>query len=1175
MPPPKSKPGRPPPLNQQLQIAPSGPPKAYAQKNASSLKAIEYTTAQAKYRFALSHAGSKSDNVDLLRTMHDASDLQSLKAELYEFESIFSKMRETPEVLVSCLAMEEMSALVSREMETSRERCRDVIEDIGGQISRVRTENVNLRTTRARYNWLRIGSKILRQIRARRNWKTTIDSLIRHSVAMRLRVRRQMQTSQATQEVAQRADLSRALSIERWQRAIRTVQLHLQARQVSHNAAQVAILKPQSTSLKRQVYALRSFVRHEDCRFDVLRDQLAHRRQQLRNQRKSRAAVTRERDDLQQQVHSTEKRLAQIEHVSLAVAQHVFPELRRQECLIRDGQRVLSSMLNHFDEARARSARERRLFSRRLHDLHEALRQQTTDFNRASESVRQLTAKLKDHKHRNRELASSATTLRSDLERKTADYNAASGDVQRLECEITELKDNLADLRLSYEYLTYRNEELDQSLSASAEEVALLEGEVTVLTERLETLDRSSEELTYENARLMSAVETLTSEKQEVVNQNAHLDQCIKAVTGHITYAKDQAQGLTEEVEDLKRSNEELTYDNASLESAVETLTSEKQEVIHQNAHLDRRQDSAQRQIGKLTEEVAHLKRFNGELARFNEELTDDKESSLATLNSEKQEIIDQNVELDRYNKELADRITGAEHRVVELSENIELLEQSNETLTHSSNEMYMSNTTLESDKQEALHQNAELNKSVRTITERCAHAEFEIRNITRARDDFANETVKLEQQLNDSEDLVKRFRDHTYTLEGRVSELEDRNDKDRADQRRGLMEKQQYVENTVSWYEGRIRDCEQEFIVRDNRSLEMTRHYLQQAAEQKSWYLDELQRVKRMKTAAAAYSRSPKMALKHLAMQFSSELRETESTTQQIMEVATKIMSTVQMLGHELDLTAEVLERLIPQHEIAISLINTTFPYSSFDVNLFFTAHLRASIGIPSTAFTHARYLAIYDKEDPTTAGVMEIYSDYDEYKNICRDAFHRVLDVIATLAAIECKYHEKLKRMQEVMLYVTKDCLSLVGSGLTLIETVQTLLERIVHECLVPSSEFLKNTDEAVAKAKCCFIIHALLQIYVAKHPDGKPYIGEKPVWMGAPVMEAASKDLVVRYHWGEVYGRMLSLARFFIMLANEIPLGQSSRQDAYDKAVQYIKDNNVKWADGYELPQRYPLP
>lgn len=55
MPPAKGKPGRPPPLNQQLQIVPSGPPKAYAQKNASSLKAIEYTTAQAKYRFAMSH----------------------------------------------------------------------------------------------------------------------------------------------------------------------------------------------------------------------------------------------------------------------------------------------------------------------------------------------------------------------------------------------------------------------------------------------------------------------------------------------------------------------------------------------------------------------------------------------------------------------------------------------------------------------------------------------------------------------------------------------------------------------------------------------------------------------------------------------------------------------------------------------------------------------------------------------------------------------------------------------------------------------------------------------------------------------------------------------------------------------------------------------------------------
>lgn len=898
--------------------------------------------------------------------MHDASDLQSLKAELYEFEGKISKMRESPEVLVSCLAVEEMGALVLREKETSRERCHDLVEDIRGQIARVRIENISLRTTRARYNWLRIGSKILRQIRARRNWKTTIDSLTRQSLAetvaaktardcarrrwqvtiqtvrlwiksqkctlqareilclksrcarerwkqtislVRLRIRRQIQTSRVTQEVTQRAIFSRALSIERWQRAIRTVQLHLRARQICHNAAHVAILKQQSTSLKLQVYALRSCVRNEDCRFDVLRDQLAHRRQQLRKQKESRAQEARERDDLQQQVHSTERRLAQVEHFSTAVAKHAFPELRRQDRLIRDGQRMLSSMLNHFDDARVRSARERRLFSRRLEDLHEALRRKATDFNKASETVQQLTAKLEDREHRNQELALFVTTLTSDLEQKASDYIAASGEVQRLEREITELNNDLADLRLSYDYLTYNNGDLNKSLSASADQVGLLEGEVTALTDRLETLDRSSEDLTFHNTRLESAVATLTSEKQEVIDQNANLDQCTKALTGHITYAKDQVSGLTEKVEDLKQSNEKLTYDNTGLKSAVATLISEKQEVTNQNANLDRCNDSAKRQVGELTESVKELKRFNRELTRFN-----------STLNSEKLEVDDRNAELDRCNKELANRITGAERQVAELSENIEMLDKSNESLTHSSNEMYMSNNTLESDKREAWHQNAELNKSLRTMTERCAHAESEIRNITRARDDLADGTAKLEQQLNDSEGLVERLRDRTGTLEGRVSELEDRNDKDRADQRRGLMEKQRYVEGRVSWFEGRIRDCEQEVTVKDNRSRELAQHYLQQFADQKSWYIHELQRVKRMKAAAAVYSGSPKMALKHLAIQFSSELRETESSTQQIMEVAIKIMSTVQRLGHELDLTTDVLERLLDRHEIAIS---------------------------------------------------------------------------------------------------------------------------------------------------------------------------------------------------------------------------------------------------------------
>lgn len=654
-------------------------------------------------------------------------------------------------------------------------------------------------------------------------------------------------------------------------------------------------------------------MRNEDCRFDVLRDQLAHRSHQLRKQKKSRVQVARERDELQQRVHSTERRLAQVEDFSTAVAKHAFPELRRQDCLIRDGQRLLSSMLNHFDDARARSARERRLFSRRLKDSHEALRRKATECNKNSELVQQLTAKLKDREKRNKELALSITALRSDLEQETTDCIAASRDVQRLECDITELNDNLGDLRLSYDYITYDNKSLNQSLSASAEQVGLLEGEVAALTDRLETLDRSSEELTYQNTRLESAVATLTSEKQEAIDQNASLAQDNEALTGHITSAKDQVQGLTEKAEALKRSNEELTCDNTILKSSITTLTSGKQEITNQNAHLARQNDSARNKVEKLTGKVAELKRFNGELTQFNKELANDHEqleSSLATVNSEMQKITHQNAELDRCNKELADRITEAENQVGQLSEDIELLDQSNKSLTFSSNEMYMSNITLESDKRKAWHQNTELNKSLRTMTERCAHAELEISNITRVRDDLADGAAKLEQQLNDSKDLVERLRGRTGILEGRVSELEDRNDKDRADQRRGLMEKQRYLEDRVSWFEGRLRDCEQEVMVKDNRSRELARHYMQQTAEQRSWYTNELQRVKRMKAAAAAHSRSPSLALKRLAMQFSADLREADLNAQRDQQVIAKLAGLMEKLCCAYESEIEKAER-------------------------------------------------------------------------------------------------------------------------------------------------------------------------------------------------------------------------------------------------------------------------
>ncbi|KAI7025512.1 hypothetical protein KC316_g1644 [Hortaea werneckii] len=928
-----------PSINNQLQLVPSGGPRAYARRNACSLRHIEYVTDHAKYEFAKALATSQSDDIEFLRQVERETESKALVDEIYEFEQTILSKRDNPEATLACLAMEEMYSLVLRVKETSRERFNHMIGDIRGQVERTCKENDRLRIARARWNWLRIGQKVLRKVRARRNWQTTIDSLTRHSLAdtaaaktagdcarrrwqvviqavrlriktqkctlqareilclkstcarerwkqaislVRLRVRRQIQASQVTQGATQRAKLSRTLSIERWQRAIRTVQLLLRARQISHYATHVAILKHQSTSLKRQVYALRSCVRHEDCRFAVLRDQLTHRKQQLRNQKKSRAQEARERDDLQQQVHSTERRLAQVEHFSTAVAKHAFPELRRQDRLIRDGQRMLSSMLNHFDDARARSARERRSFSRRLEDLQEALRRKTTDFNKASETVQQLAAKLEDREHRNQELTLSVTTLTSDLEQKATDYIAASGEVQRLECEITELRDNLADLRLLYEYITDHKEELDQSVSTSAKRI---------------------EELTAHNTRLESAVATLTSEKQEVINQNANLDQRTKALTGHITYAKDRVQGLTENVEDLKQSNEELTHDNTRLKSAVATLTSEKQEITSQNAHLDRCNESAKHKVGELTECVKDLKRFNRELTRFN-----------STLNSEKLETDDRNAELDRCNKELANRITGAERQVAELSENIKMLDKSNESLTHSSNEMYMSNNTLESDKREAWHQNAEVNKSLRTMTERCAHAESEIRNITRARDDLADGTAKLEQQLNDSEGLVERLRDRTGTLEARVSELEDRNDKDRADQRRGLMEKQRYVEGRVSWFEGRIRDCEQEVTVKDNRSRELAQHYLQQFADQKSWYIDELQRVKTMKDAAAAYSKSPKLALKHLAMQFSADLRDADLTAQQDQQVTGELAGLVEVLCRAFTAAADKVEAAMSQ---------------------------------------------------------------------------------------------------------------------------------------------------------------------------------------------------------------------------------------------------------------------
>ncbi|KAI6912074.1 hypothetical protein KC318_g410 [Hortaea werneckii] len=751
-----------PSINNQLQLVPSGGPRAYARRNACSLRHIEYVTDHAKYEFAKALATSQSDDIEFLRQVERETESKALVDEIYEFEQTILSKRDNPEATLACLAMEEMYSLVLRVKETSRERFNHMIGDIRGQVERTCKENDRLRIARARWNWLRIGQK------------------------------------------------------------------------------------------------------------------------QLRNQKKSRAQEARERDDLQQQVHSTERRLAQVEHFSTAVAKHAFPELRRQDRLIRDGQRMLSSMLNHFDDARARSARERRSFSRRLEDLQEALRRKTTDFNKASETVQQLAAKLEDREHRNQELTLSVTTLTSDLEQKATDYIAASGEVQRLECEITELRDNLADLRLLYEYITDHKEELDQSVSTSAKRI---------------------EELTAHNTRLESAVATLTSEKQEVINQNANLDQRTKALTGHITYAKDRVQGLTENVEDLKQSNEELTHDNTRLKSAVATLTSEKQEITSQNAHLDRCNESAKHKVGELTECVKDLKRFNRELTRFN-----------STLNSEKLETDDRNAELDRCNKELANRITGAERQVAELSENIKMLDKSNESLTHSSNEMYMSNNTLESDKREAWHQNAEVNKSLRTMTERCAHAESEIRNITRARDDLADGTAKLEQQLNDSEGLVERLRDRTGTLEARVSELEDRNDKDRADQRRGLMEKQRYVEGRVSWFEGRIRDCEQEVTVKDNRSRELAQHYLQQFADQKSWYIDELQRVKTMKDAAAAYSKSPKLALKHLAMQFSADLRDADLTAQQDQQVTGELAGLVEVLCRAFTAAADKVEAAMSQ---------------------------------------------------------------------------------------------------------------------------------------------------------------------------------------------------------------------------------------------------------------------
>ncbi|KAI7360930.1 hypothetical protein KC354_g8475 [Hortaea werneckii] len=635
-----------PSINNQLQLVPSSGPRAYARRNACSLRHIEYVTDHAKYEFAKALATSQSDDIEFLRQVERETESKALVDEIYEFEQTILSKRDNPEATLACLAMEEMYSLVLRVKETSRERFNHMIGDIRGQVERTCKENDRLRIARARWNWLRIGQKLL-----------------------------------------------------------------LRARQIYRNAAHVAILKHQSTSLKRQVYALRSCVRHEDCRFDVLRDQLAHRKQQLRNQKKE----ARERDDLQQQVHSTERRLAQVEHFSAAVAEHAFPELRRQDRLIRDGQRMLSSMLDHFDDARA------------------------------------------------------------------SDYIAASGEVQRLERKITELNNDLADQRLSYDYLTYNNGDLNKSLSASVEQVGLLEGEVTALTDRLETLDRSSEDLTFHNTRLESAVATLTSETQEVTSQNAHLDRC---------------------------------------------------------------NESAKRQVGELTERVKDLKRFNRELTRFN-----------STLNSEKLEVDDRNAELDRCNKELANRITGAERQVAELSENIEMLDKSNESLTHSSNEMYMSNNTLE--------------------------------NITRARDDLADGTAKLEQQLNDSEGLVERLRDRTGTLEGRVSELEDRNDKDRADQRRGLMEKQRYVEG---------------------------RHYLQQFADQKSWYIDKLQRVKRMKDAAAAYSKSPKLALKHLAMQFSADLRDADFTAQQDQQVIGELARLVEVLCRAFTAAADKVEAAMSQ---------------------------------------------------------------------------------------------------------------------------------------------------------------------------------------------------------------------------------------------------------------------
>lgn len=153
---------------------------------------------------------------------------------------------------------------------------------------------------------------------------------------------------------------------------------------------------------------------------------------------------------------------------------------------------------------------------------------------------------------------------------------------------------------------------------------------------------------------------------------------------------------------------------------------------------------------------------------------------------------------------------------------------------------------------------------------------------------DISSLRTELESNTRTESERAKQLQSTNNGLNNRVTQLSRQvgelmiqNQADRSKQRQALQDKQVYFEEQRSQQERNLEEAAASLGAAETQRRQSTEQHKSELRSQHEWYQRTLAKVKRVNQATASYVKSPKTALKHLAVQLSGDLYEANAVIQ------------------------------------------------------------------------------------------------------------------------------------------------------------------------------------------------------------------------------------------------------------------------------------------------------